>query len=331
VTSAFDYDVEVNQVDGARVPIRWSDRIAADYLPDGELPPMALTPELLAPVRASLTERKAAETARTDPRGVAVSDGVVPVADRAVRVRVYRGTAAASAPWVLWIHSGALLLGNLDIDNRKCLDLARMAECVIVSVDYRLAPEHPYPAALDDCFGVLSAVLRDPVEHGVDASRVAIAGCSAGAGLAAALALRARDELPDHPLRLQLLHQPMLDARCGTASMAEFDTTPYFDSPSARFAWHAYLAGPEGPGTYGSPAEHPSLAGVAPAFVCCAEVDPLRDEGVEYARRLWAAGVEVELHVYPRTCHGFDSVAPDAPGSLRSAAEQAQVLVRALA
>jgi acetyl esterase len=288
-----------------------------------------LTEQSLPATRQSLDERRAAQVAGTDPGDVRIESSAVELLDRTVGVRVYRGTGRPVAPAVLFFHSGGLVLGNLDTDHARCLELARGAECVVISVDYRLAPEHPFPAAFDDCLEVTEAVLAEPAAHGVDATRVVLSGSSAGAGLAAAVALCLRDRGRVQPC-FQLLHQPMLDDACATPAMREFVATPGFDSESARFSWDAYLQGRPA-SAYASPARAESLAGLPPAYVCCSEVDPLRDEAIDYARRLLEAGVSTDLHVVPGTCHGFDSFAPAHPYSVRETRAQVEALRRAFA
>jgi acetyl esterase/lipase len=205
---------------------------------------------------------------------------------------------------VIYCHSGAFVVGNLDIDHRQCVELARGGRCTVVSVDYRLAPEHPFPAAIDDVTSVLSWVVDSGRALGVDVDRLAVAGSSAGGALAAGLAQR-------HPSRIifQLLHQPVLDER-PTPSKEEFDSTPGFDGPAVASMWRLYLSGASDP-VGAVPARNPDLSGMPSALITCSEMDPLRDEAIDYASRLLRAGVATELHVFPRTCHGFDSFLPE--------------------
>ena len=243
-----------------------------------------------------------------------------------VPVRIYRCGEVRRAPVVVYCHAGGFALGNLDTDHRQCVELARRAGCVVVSVDYRLAPEHPYPAALDDATAVLNWVVSNAAELDVDAARLAVAGSSAGAALAACLAQRAADKsLP--PIVFQLLHQPVLDDRA-TASKAEFRTSPAFDGEAAELMWRHYL-GAEPPAPDSVPARRSRLDGLPPALITCAEIDPFRDEAIDYARRLLHAGVSTELHVFGRTCHGFDSLLPGLPSSERLFAMQGDALSNA--
>jgi acetyl esterase len=185
----------------------------------------------IRPIRESLDQRRRTAVANVDATGVLISEQVVPGKSRSVRVRIYRGGPMPS-PAVIYCHAGAFVLGNLDTDHRQTVELARHGRCSVVSTDYRLAPEHPYPAALDDALAVASWVAAHAKELNVDVARIALAGSSAGAALAACLAQRAADgAMP--PVVFQMLHQPVLDDRV-TASKTEFATTPAFDGPAAE-------------------------------------------------------------------------------------------------
>ena len=276
-----------------------------------------LSPNLIGPARASLNDRRRAAAETLDASGIEIVDDIVSAGSRAIRVRFYRG-GGEPAPTVIYCHSGAFVLGNLDTDHRQCIELARRARCTVVSFDYRLAPEHPYPAALDDALTVL---------RWVDAARVAVAGNSAGGALAALLAQQsARGQAP--PVVFQLLHQPVLDDR-STPSKQEFLTTPGFDGPACTQMWQHYSGVGPVP-TDAVPARTATLRGVPSAFISCSELDPLRDEAIDYATSLMQAGVATELHVIPRTCHGFDSLLPDWELSQQLFALQGDALRRAL-
>jgi acetyl esterase/lipase len=258
----------------------------------------------IGPIRESLDQRRRLGVADVDSAGVSIHEEV---ASGSVRVRIYRG-GPAPAPTVIYCHAGAFVLGNLDTDHRQCVELARRGRCSVVSLDYRLAPEHPFPAALDDAITVLSWVSAEADELEVDMSRIAVAGSSAGATLAACLAQRAADVvLP--PVVFQMLHQPVLDDR-GTGSKTEFAATPAFDGPAAELMWRHYL-GWTAPSADAVPARRSQLSGLPSAFITCSEIDPLRDEALDYALRLLRAGIPTELHVFAGTCHGFDSLLPD--------------------
>ena len=286
------------------------------------------SPAAVQVMREPFDQRRREAAENTDPQGVHIVDDNVAAGSGNVAVRIYRGGQANPAPVVVYCHAGGFALGNLDTDHRQCVELARRGDCTIVSIDYRLAPEHPYPAALDDAIAVLRWVAANATELGVDAARLAVAGSSAGATLAACLAHGAADgSLP--AVVFQLLHQPVLDDR-DTASKAEFCTSPAFDSEAADLMWRYYLGQVAG-SVAAVPARRDRLAGLPPALITCAEIDPFRDEAVDYALQLLRAGVSTELHVFPRTCHGFDSLLPDWPPSERLFALQGQALRAALA
>ncbi|OBI17079.1 alpha/beta hydrolase [Mycobacterium sp. E2327] len=276
-------------------------------------------------LREPFDQRRREVAERTDAQGVRIADDVVATESGGVPVRIYRGGEANPAPAMIYCHAGGFALGNLDTDHRQCVELARRGQCTVVSVDYRLAPEHPYPAALDDAVAVLRWVAATATELGVDPARLAVGGSSAGATLAACLAHDAADgSLP--AVVFQLLHQPVLDDR-ETASKAEFCTSPAFDSEAAELMWRHYLGPAAGPSA-AVPARRGQFRGLPPALITCAEIDPFRDEAVDYAVALLRAGVSAELHVFPRTCHGFDSLLPEWSDSERLFALQGQALAR---
>ncbi|MBV8789623.1 MAG: alpha/beta hydrolase [Mycobacterium sp.] len=274
-------------------------------------------------MREPFNERRRAAAQQTDAQGVEVNDDHAP---GGVGVRIYRGGRPGEpAPAVIYCHAGGFALGNLDTDHRQCIELAHRGCCTVVSVDYRLSPEHPYPAPLEDASAVLAWVADTAADLGVDPARLAVAGSSAGGALAARLAQGAADgSLP--PVVFQLLHQPVLDDR-ESASKKEFATSPSFDAEAAELMWGYYL-GSRIPSAEAVPARRQQFAGLPPALITCAEVDPFRDEAVEYALSLLRAGVSTELHVFAHTCHGFDSLLPDLPASERLFALQGQALSR---
>ncbi|SPM29484.1 alpha/beta hydrolase [Mycobacterium terramassiliense] len=277
-------------------------------------------------MREPFNERRRESAEQTDSQGVKIVDDTVAAAAGGVAVRIYHGAEATPAPAVVYCHAGGFALGNLDTDHRQCVELARRGGCTVVSVDYRLAPEHPFPAALDDATAVLRWVAASAAELGVDPARVAVGGSSAGAALAACLAHGAADgSLP--PVAFQLLHQPVLDDR-ETASKAEFCASPAFDSEAAEQMWRYYLGPESGGASAAVPARRGEFAGLPPALITCAEIDPFRDEAVDYALQLLRAGVSAELHVFPRACHGFDSLLPDFSDSQRLFTLQGQALAR---
>jgi acetyl esterase len=251
-----------------------------------------------------------------------------------VPVRVYRpkkNRPTAPAPGVLHIHGGGFVIGSVEAEHAGNALMAIDSGAVVVSVDYRLAPEHPYPAALHDCYAALDFLHAEAAALGVDTARVAVVGASAGGGLAAATALLARD-LGGPPLCFQMLHIPELDDRLETASMQTFVDSPMWNRPLAVISWRAYLgelAGAADVPAYAAPARAADLSGLPPAYVSTAEHDPLRDEGIIYATRLLQGGVSVELHSFPGTFHG-SAMATNATVSRRARHEANEVLRRAL-
>ncbi|WP_102143501.1 alpha/beta hydrolase [Mycobacterium hubeiense] len=286
-----------------------------------------LAPDLLGEVRASLNQRRREAAQALDVTGVDIVAALVPGEhSSAIPVRIYRsGRSPARA--VIYCHSGAFVLGNLDTDHRQCVEYARRARCTVISVDYRLAPEHPYPAALDDASTVLRWVAANAAALHIDPARLAVAGSSAGAALAARLAQDAAAGAAP-PIVFQMLHEPVLDDR-PMPSKDEFVATPGFDAVAVRHMWHHYLAG-ESVLADAVPARADDLTGLPAALITCSELDPLRDEAVDYALRLMWAGVATELHVYPGTCHGFDSLLPEWEISQQLFALQGAALRRAL-
>jgi acetyl esterase len=282
-----------------------------------------LSRDVLGVVRDSLNVRRSESSRTVNTVGVDIENrdaGAVPV-------RIYRG-GPAPAPAVIYCHAGAFVLGNLDTDHHQCVEFARRGGCTVISVDYRLAPEHPHPAALDDATTVLEWTVDNAAELGIDTTRLAVAGSSAGAAIAALLAQRAAAGAVPR-LVFQMLHQPVLDDR-PTRSKEEFTETPGFDGPAAELMWKHYLGDSTSAPCNAVPARLSELTGVADALITCSELDPLRDEAIDYASRLLGAGVATELHVYPGTCHGFDSLLPEWETSRQLFTLQGAALRRAL-
>jgi acetyl esterase/lipase len=254
--------------------------------------------------------------------------------DPDVAVRVYRPRSVAPgtlAPAVLTIHGGGFIIGSVEAEHAGSAAMALGSGAVVVSVEYRLAPEHPYPAGLHDCYAALQWLHAEAAALGVDPARVAVAGASAGGGLAAATALMARDR-SGPPICFQLLQIPELDDRLETPSMRAFTETPLWSRPLAVKSWAAYLgelAGSPDVPAHAAPARAEDLSGLPPAYVSTAENDPLRDEGIIYALRMLQAGVSVELHQFPGTFHG-SALVSTAAVSRRAQEEVAVVLRRAL-
>jgi acetyl esterase/lipase len=235
--------------------------------------------------------------------------------DPPVPVRVHRSAGAEGPqPAIVTIHGGGYVIGSYDLDD-PLLDAWCPALGVVgVSVEYRLAPEHPYPGPLEDCYAALRWARDHAEELGIDAERIGVYGLSAGGGLAAALALLARDQT-EHPLAFQLLDCPMIDDRQATPSLRAGGLYVW-DAQSNDFGWRSYLGdlyGSDEVPPYAAAARATDLAGLPPTCVVVGSIDGFRDEDVDYARRLNQAGVPCELHVIAGLPHAY-LLAPDARG-----------------
>jgi acetyl esterase/lipase len=229
-----------------------------------------------------------------------------------VGVRVHRPTSdSAASAALLWIHGGCYVIGCARQDDKLCQRFARALGVVVASVEYRVAPENPYPAALDDCTTALNWLAR---QADVDSSRIAIGGASAGGGLTAALALRARDERTVKPV-LQLLTYPMLDDRPAFKADPDPKHHRLMGQGMNRLGWESYLRG--GDPDDAVPARASDLSGLPPAWIGVGTLDLLFNECVEYADRLKRSGVPCALEVVPGAFHGFDLLAPKAVVSQR--------------
>jgi acetyl esterase/lipase len=223
-------------------------------------------------------------------------------------------------------------MGDIEQDDRLMKQLVTRVGCVAVSVDYRLPPEHPFPAPVEDCYAGLTWLFAHAGELGVDPSRIAIGGASAGGGLAAGLALLARDRR-EVQVAFQLLIYPMIDDRNDTPASYAITDPRVWHRESNRLGWKAYL-GRDGGGDevspYAAAARATDLTNLPPAYIPVGALDLFIDENIEYAQRLIQAGVPTELHVYPGAIHGFDAFVPSAAVSKQFKAERDNALKRAL-
>ncbi len=243
-----------------------------------------------------------------------------------VGVRLYRPTGPSrTGPALLWIHGGGYLIGSAAQDDQLCRRFARELGATVASVDYRLAPENPYPVPLEDCYTALAWLVGLP---SVDPARVAIGGASAGGGLAAALALLARDR-GEIPLAAQLLVYPMLDDR--TVDRDDLDNPGHrlWNQSSNKFGWACYLA--DADPDVAVPARRDDLSGLPPAWMGVGTLDLFHDEDLAYAERLRAAGVPCQVEVVSGAFHGFDGIVPKAEVSQSFFNSQCAVLREAFA
>jgi acetyl esterase/lipase len=268
-----------------------------------------------------------------EPEPVAsVEDRALPGPDAPVAVRVYTPGAETPPPVVVYLHGGGWASGNIELTDPLCRILANRSGCAFVSVDYRLAPEHPFPAALEDAYAATAWIAEHGAEIGVDPHRLAVMGDSSGGNLAAGVTLLSR-ERGGPEIALQVLVYPSVAGNSPeTSSHAQYGEGYIIGTRGFEWFWNHYTGGvePEA-GSYARPLDVEDLSGLPPAFLLTAECDPLRDEGDAYAERLAAAGVPVDHRPYAGTMHGFLYM-PAAVAKAREAIDEiSRTLRRALA
>lgn len=281
------------------MPLHPSAQVIVDFLNEAGL---ALGPDSTPEQARELTARRAGWF---EPHPVhEVCDRTVPGPAGEIPVRVYRPSAARDLPVLVWFHGGGWVIGGLDSHDHLCRLLCDDTGCVVVSVDYRLAPEHKFPAAVDDCVAAYEWVAANAAEVGGDSARVAIGGDSAGGNLAAVVSLMERDR--GAPPRAQVLVYPVTDHEFESDSMRENATGYFLETDHMRWFFDHYVRTPSDVDDWRvSPLRAPDVSGVAPAIVVTAECDPLRDQGEAYGRRLHEAGVDVEILRGEGLFHGF--------------------------
>jgi len=262
-----------------------------------------------------LRETMATNAPPPPPTDVVITERTVPSPDGDVKVYVHRRPSGDVQPCLLWIHGGGYILGSA-LDSRATW-IAEALDLTVVSVDYRLAPEHPFPAGTEDCWAALNWTVEQARDLRIDVDRLAIGGASAGGGMAAGLALLNRDR-GGPALAMQLLLYPMIDNLHDTPS-GQYTNHPVWNRRTSFNAWEMYLDGTPGKDAspYACAARATDLAGLPPAYICVGAEDLFRDEDIDYARRLIAAGVACELTVYPGLFHGADGFMPSARISQR--------------
>jgi acetyl esterase/lipase len=266
----------------------------------------------LAGRRATADRLDRQRRAQSSPR-VAIKDTAVPSSrGHRIPLRLYRPKDRDErCPVVFLIHGGGMVMGCLDGADPIAVRLAEELRATVVSVDYRLAPEHPYPAAVDDCVDALTWVTLQSEHLGTDPARLVVFGGSAGGGLALATALRCRDGGGPRPL-LVMAPYPMIDHTGGSESTHRLPDLGVWDAAHNAEAWAWYLAGRPADG-YAAPAHAPEVSGLPPTFLDVGTLDIFLDETLDFARRLTRAGVPIELHVYPGAYHASEELAPEAP------------------
>jgi acetyl esterase/lipase len=260
--------------------------------------------------------------------GVAVVEHTAAAPDgTALSLRWYTPADRAPGPAVLYLHGGGMILADLDMYDPLIRPYVAGSGVPALAVEYRLAPEHPHPVPVEDCYAALGWLAEHARELGVNTARIAVMGDSAGGGLAAGVALLARDR-GGPALARQILIYPMLDDRTTTPdeSLVPFLRWTYADNVTG---WGALLgpdAGTDAVPAYAAPARAQDVSGLPPTYVEVGDLDIFRDEDIEYARRVAATGSPVELHVHPGVPHGFDTFAPHADVTRRAVADRLRVL-----
>ncbi|MBQ3456331.1 MAG: alpha/beta hydrolase [Synergistaceae bacterium] len=283
-------------------------------------PEMTITPENLQELRKSFIP----ESLPKDD-AVEVHDEII---GSNLRVRVYTPkTDAKELPALLWIHGGGHIFGIPEVDEGLCIRIAKEIGCIIANPDYRLAPEHPYPADVEDCYAALKWLAENPR---VRKDRIAVAGGSAGGGLTVSVTLVARDK--KYPvIHFQMPLYSQLDYRNITPSSNQITDHRCWCKDFNILAWKLYLANVSGDvPSYASPAMAEDLSGLPPAYIMVGTLDPFRDEDMTYAQRLMEAGVPVELHVIAGGTHAFEGVYPESPLSVKTVNEYVNALKDAL-
>lgn len=221
-----------------------------------------------------------------------------------VPVRIYRPSDAAVLPGIVYYHGGGWVIGDLETHDTLCRRVAQESGCAVIAVDYRLAPEHSYPAAVDDCFAVTKFVHRNASKMGIDAEKIIVAGDSAGGNLAAAVALKARDEAGPS-LAMQVLIYPVIDPNCNTGSYRSFAVEHGLTAKTMQWMWQQYFNDSVAADSKYVVVAENDLSDLPPAHVITAEYDVLRDEGLQFEQQLSAAGVPTTSKQYAGMLHGF--------------------------
>ncbi|MCP8970123.1 alpha/beta hydrolase [Ectobacillus ponti] len=304
-------------------------RVNPELLPGLELfPDLDLRPEYMPAIREGMAQMKPAEAIADE--AVSMNDEIIAGPDgNPLQVRLYRPKAVTEAlPALLWIHGGGYVLGDVDGDDELCIRFVKEANCVVASVNYRLAPEHPYPAPIEDCYAALKWIADEAASLNIDSDRIGVAGASAGGGLTAALTLLARDR--NYPsLCFQMPLYPMIDDRNNAPSTDEVREGFVWNKKTNEAGWRMYLGelyGTDEIPAYAAPARAEDYSNLPYTYTCVGQLDPFRDETLTYVTKLAQAGVDVEFHLYPGTYHGFEGINPDADISVRTKNEYIQAV-----
>jgi len=286
-----------------------------------------------AELRANRAESAAAFQALAGPpQAIArIEDRTIPGPAQPIPVRVYWPETGRKLPALVYFHGGGWVIGNLDQIDAQCRAIANGAGCVVINVDYRLAPEHKFPAAVDDAYAAVQYVADHAAGFNVDAGRIAVGGDSAGGNLATVACLIARDNHGPQ-IAFQLLVYPVTDYDDAQPSMSEFAEGYFLTRPMMNYFWGHYVASPaEARHPHASPMNAQNLAGLPPAMVITAECDPIRDQGEAYGRRLQEAGVPVAMKRYAGAIHVFFNLGGIIDSGKEAVADAAAALKAAFA
>jgi acetyl esterase len=303
-------------------------RVNPDLLPGLEMfQDLELRPEYLQAIREGMDQMRP-PTVVDD--SLALTDEIIVGPDaNPLPLRIYRPKSNSdSLPVLLWIHGGGYILGSIDDNDDLCMRFVKEAGCVVVSVDYRLAPEHPYPAPIEDCYSALKWIADHAEQLNIDSNRIGVAGASAGGGLTAALTLLARDR--QYPsISFQMPLYPMIDDRNNTPSTNEVKEGFVWNQKTNEAGWKMYLGeiyGTDNIPAYAAPAREDDYSNLPYTYTCVGQLDPFRDETLTYVTKLAQAGVDVEFHLYPGAYHGFEIFNPNADVSIRVMNEYIQAV-----
>jgi len=313
------------------MPLHPQSRAVLEFLAAmGGKPLEQTTPEEARAERAKNAEGMAT-LARPLEQVARIQQVTMPGPGRPVPVRVYWPETGSRLPALIYFHGGGWVLGNLETGERNCRALANASQCVVFNVDYRLAPEHKFPAAVEDAYAAVEYVAQHAQEFGIDPARIAVAGESSGGNLATVACLMAK-ERGGPRIVFQLLVYPVTNYEDDSPSMQEFAEGHVLTRNAMSYFWRHYVSAPEeARQAYASPLNAKDLAGLPPAMVITAECDILRDQGESYARRLQQAGVPVTLKRYAGAIHIFLNFAGAIDSGKEALADAAAALRTALA
>lgn len=306
-------------------------RVNPELLPNLEMfQDLDLRPEYLPAIREGAAEMRPPTVV---DESISLIDEVIVGPDaNPLKVRIYRPKFQSEAlPGLLWIHGGGYIFGTYSDNDDLCMSFVKEANCVVLSVDYRLAPEHPYPAPLEDCYTALKWMADQADTLNINRNQIGVAGASAGGGLTAAVTLLARDR--NYPsLCFQMPLYPMIDDRNNTPSTNEIKEGFVWNQKANEAGWRMYLGdlhGSDNIPSYAAPARAEDYRHLPYTYTCVGQLDPFRSETLTYVSKLAEAGVDVEFHLYPGGYHAFEHISPDAGISIRAKNEYVQAVKNA--